>query len=107
MNKGINESTLVKLETFCDDLYEGQYDGNSLDTKLMHYRYMLDVMEDMRQESEPIDGRFIQANDRRAVIHALDFLHASIMGRCAELEDTEVYTKLHALLEYLQLKFLA
>lgn len=101
MNKGITSETIRKLDEFCDDLYEGQY-GSNVEVNLRHYVYMLDVMEDMRQQAEPIGGRYIQANDRRAVIHALDFLHACIMCRVSEIGEDDLFKELQAVADYLR-----
>lgn len=102
MNKGITSETIKKLDEFCDDLYEGQYCGNGRETVLRHYTYMLDVMEDMRQQAEPIGGRYIQANDRRAVIHALDYLHACNMSRVSEIGEDDLFKELQAVADFLR-----
>lgn len=102
MKRGINTETIRKLEEFCADLYEGQYYGNDRETMLKHYRYMSDVREDMRQQAEPIGGRFIDAGDVNAVLRALDFLHNSIMRRGAEFDEDKIEEELRKLMEYLR-----
>ena len=84
MRKGINAQTIEKLNTVCETFYDGQLSGNSEQVLLEDYKRLLDVREDMRQQSEPISGRFINADDRSAIVHALDAIHCTIMGRTYE-----------------------
>jgi len=105
MGRGITRETVRKLDELCECLYEGQYDGNGREMILRHYAYMLDVLEDMRQQAEPIGGQYIQANDRRAVIHALDYLHACNLGHVSGIDEGDLWEELRAVADFLRQAF--
>ncbi len=100
MKKGINQGTIDKLENLAwefDDQIEG-YDDEHI---LLFYRDMLSVREDMRQQAEPIDGRFICAEDNMIVIRTLDALHSIIMRR-ADYGNSTISGDLRKLAAYLK-----
>ena len=102
MYKGINAQTIEKLNAVCETFYDGQLSGNSEQSLLDDYKRLLDIREDMRQQSEPIRGRFIHKLDRMAISHALDALHSTMMGRAHDVDESVVYIELNALLKYLR-----
>jgi len=103
MSEGINRVTIKRLErvmeAFEDEGLNG-YSYGSYETLVARYTDMLAVREDMRQQAQPIGGRFIEPEDRLAVDHALDALHSAIMWRY-EADERAVYDELEKLLEYL------
>lgn len=101
MCKGVSGVTIRRLEAVRDAFDDQGLCCYPLESLLVDYSNLLAVREDMRQQADPIGGRFIGPEDRKTVDDALDALHSAIMWRY-ESDDYAIMEALDKLLNYLR-----
>lgn len=101
MKNCINKATIKRLQKVCDAFSDQGLSGYPCESLLIFYSDLLRVREDMRQQADPIGGRYICAEDRYTVMFALDALHSAIMRRYDSC-DYAIWERLEKLLDYLR-----
>lgn len=103
MIKGVTPITLCRVRLLIDAFEEWENSGIDRIGGAELYLHAAEILVDLEEQAEPIGGRYIDADDRWAVFHAMENIHAQVtmMPTVARADGLQTRKELEALFEHL------
>lgn len=103
----VTEATIQNVKYLSEMFYEWDNSGWPISVYLDAYCLAAITLEEINHEPEPIGGRYIDAEDRWAIFHAMENIHKQIIGiECTiHADGNKTYEELCKLYDHLASKF--
>lgn len=103
MIKGVTPITLCRVRLLIDAFEEWENSGIDRMGGAELYLHAAKILVDLEEQAEPIGGRYIDADDRLAVFHAMENIHAQVtmMPTVVRADGLQTRKELEALYEHL------
>lgn len=104
---GVTPITIVRVNLLIDAFEEWDNGGVGLIDGAELYLHAAHILNDLEKQAEPIGGRYIDSDDRWAVFHAMENIHACTtkMPTTVRADGIRTYKELEALREHLMKKW--
>lgn len=102
-DKGVTPITLCRVRLLIDAFEEWENSGIDRMGGAELYLHAANILVDLEEQAEPIGGRYIDADDRLAVFHAMENIHAQVtmMPTVVRADGLQTRKELEALYEHL------
>jgi len=103
----VTETTIQNVKYLSEMFYEWDNSGWPIIVYLDAYCLAAIILEEINHEPGPIGGRYIDAEDRWAILHAMEHIHERIIGiECTiHADSNKTCEELYKLYDHLVLKF--
>lgn len=103
MIKGVTPITLCRVRLLIDAFEEWENSGIDRIGGAELYLHAAKILVDLEEQAEPIGGRYIDADDRLAVFHAMENIHAQVtmIPTVVRTDGLQTRKELEALYEHL------
>ena len=100
---GVTPITLCRVRLLIDAFEEWENSGIDRIGGAELYLHAANILVDLEEQAEPIGGRNIDADDRWAVFHAMENIHAQVtmMPTVVRADGLQTRKELEALFEHL------
>ena len=105
--RGVTPITVYRVKILISEFYEWGNHGCGLLDGAELYLHAAAVLRDLEEQMEPIGGRYIDADDRWAILHAMENIHAQVIKIPCTIraDEDQTYRELNALYEHLMKKW--